>query len=317
MPACSRADSWYPSDLERAVVGFQRATVTLVRFPGILPARVAAAAIDVSDACPWNQSPRLPHDLPERMRPPQDLRDELVERMRVLLNALAGELLQENEAVQAVLEVLGLADERGPGPRLDSRRSTAPAHRRGIAQERRLERREPDHSRPHCGGVSGQRGQGPPASWTRLTASGRGSRQSALRRGNFPRRAGAGPGRQAVRSRHSTGHRRGCKRRRSGPTPRQRLARSETSCCTVPLRSSAAAPSDSLACHRRGGHSARRFLPLRQSMCSETLTAFPEPGPSCWHASRLTKLPGLTPASPDGGGPRTPTASRPRREPCW
>ena len=28
-----------------------------------------------------------------------DLPDELVERMRVLLNALAGELLQENEAV--------------------------------------------------------------------------------------------------------------------------------------------------------------------------------------------------------------------------
>ena len=104
MPACSRADFWYPSDLERAVVGFQRATVTLVRFPGTLPARVVAAATDVSDACPWNQSPRLPHDLPERMRPPQDLRDELVERMRVLLNALAGELLQENEARQAVLD---------------------------------------------------------------------------------------------------------------------------------------------------------------------------------------------------------------------
>ena len=99
MPAFRRADARYPSDLERAVVGFQRATVTLATHPRTLPACVAAAATDVSDACPWNRSPRLPHDLPERMRPPQDLPDELVERMRVLLNALAGELLQENEAV--------------------------------------------------------------------------------------------------------------------------------------------------------------------------------------------------------------------------
>jgi len=111
MPAFRRADARYASDLERAVVGFERATSTLATHPGTLPARLSAAASDVAGACPWNRSPRLPRDLPDGMRPPQDLPDDLAERMRVLLNTLAGEWLHEDQAVHAALEVIALADE--------------------------------------------------------------------------------------------------------------------------------------------------------------------------------------------------------------
>lgn len=45
------------------------------------------------------------------MRPPQDLSDDLVERMRVLLNTLAGESLKEEHALRAAMEVIALADE--------------------------------------------------------------------------------------------------------------------------------------------------------------------------------------------------------------
>ena len=45
------------------------------------------------------------------MRPPQDLSDDLVERMRVLLNTLTGEALPEDQARRAALEVITLAAE--------------------------------------------------------------------------------------------------------------------------------------------------------------------------------------------------------------
>lgn len=108
-PSARRSDALYPSDLERAVAGFDRALAVLATHPGLLPQRLFALAADVSDGCPWNRRPRLPSDLPEGMRPPLDLPDELKERMRVLLNKLTRELPDPTEANAAAAELVALA----------------------------------------------------------------------------------------------------------------------------------------------------------------------------------------------------------------
>ena len=98
----------YPSDLELAVAGFEKALHTLATHPAALPHRLLAAAADVSSGCPWNRRPRLPADLPVGLRPPDDLPTLTAERMRMVLGAMTDGTPTTEQAVGIAGDVAAL-----------------------------------------------------------------------------------------------------------------------------------------------------------------------------------------------------------------